>query len=247
MAKIKTITVKGIDVKIKGVDSADYFSLTDIARQREGEFPSDVIASWMRTYRTIEYLGIWEQLYNPNFNSVEFNRVKQEAVENGFIMRPKRWAETTNAIGIIPSMGKYAEIYAHKDIAFKFASWLSVEFELYIIKEFQRLKEKEQEQIAWSAKRELARINYHIHADAIKENLILPKLTSSQKSFVYADEADMLNVVMFGQTAKEWRAAHKTEAEAGDNIRDYATLQQLLVLANLESHNAAFIDDKLPQ
>jgi hypothetical protein len=230
-----------------GSNDMDYISLTDLAQKREAEYPSDVIGNWLRNYTTIEYLGLWEFLYNPNFNSLEFEGVKQRAGKNDFVMTPKRWAEKTNAIGIIPSMGKYAEIFAHKDIAFKFASWLSVELELYIIKEFQRLKEQEQTKLVWDAKRELARINYHIHTDAIKENLILPKLTQLQKNFVYADEADLLNVVMFGMTAKEWREQHKTAASKGENIRDYATLHELLVLANLESHNASFIDEKLSQ
>ncbi|MDR3293136.1 MAG: KilA-N domain-containing protein [Clostridiales bacterium] len=206
--------------------------------------PSHVIANWMRTYRAIEYLGLWEMLYNPDFNSLEYERVKTEAPENGFVMTPKRWAETTGAVGIIPSMGKYAEIYAHKDIAFKFASWLSVEFELYIVKEFQRLKAEENKHLEWSAKRELSKLNYHIHTDAIKENLILPKLTPIQKSYVYADEADLLNVALFGETAREWREKHPDEK---GNMRDYATLHQLLVLANMESHNAAFITEGLLQ
>ena len=241
----KIVSVQGIDVKYKRINEKDYISLSDIARFREGEYPSDVIRTWLRTYRTIEFLGIWEKLHNPNFNSVEFDRVKDEAPENGFVMTPKRWVETTNAIGIIQSMGKYADILAHKDIAFKFASWLSVEFELYMVKEFQRLKENEQAHLQWSAKRELAKVNYHIHTDAIKENIV-PTLTDKQKNFVYADEADLLNVALFGMTASEWRAKNPNR-KANENIRDYADIHQLIVLSNMESYNAIMIADKLPQ
>jgi len=233
-----TMTVKGVEISYKKINDDDFISLTDIARFRENEYPSDVIGSWMRSKNTVEFLGLWEKLYNSNFNSLEFEGVDREAGRNGFVLTPRRWIETVNAKGIVSGMGRYAETYAHRDIAFKFASWLSVEFELYIYKEFQRLKQEEQKQLEWSAKRELAKINYHIHTDAIKENLIVPSLTDRQKSFVYADEADLLNVALFGKTALEWRTEHPDEK---GNIRDFAGIRQLLVLANMESMNAELI------
>ncbi|MDR2542287.1 MAG: KilA-N domain-containing protein [Treponema sp.] len=237
--------VKGISIKHKRLNENDYISISDIARFRENEYPSDVINDWLRNRHTIEFLGIWERLHNESFNSLEFERVDKEAGRNGFIMTPKRWCETVNAIGIASGgMGRYADTLAHKDIAFKFASWLSVEFEMYMIIEFQRLKEQEQAQLQWTAKRELAKVNYHIHTDAIKANLIVPTLTQKQKSFVYADEADLLNVALFGKTAKEWR--DKNPKEKG-NIRDFATIHQLLVLANMESYNSILINDKVSQ
>ena len=236
------MSVKGIDITYKRINEDDYISLSSIARFREQEYPSDVIRNWLRTYRTIEYLGVWEQLYNPDFNSVEYNRVKDEAPENAFTMTPKRWVETTNAIGIIPSMGKHAEIFAHKDIAFKFASWLSVEFELYMIKEFQRLKIQEHAQLEWNAKRELAKLNYKIQTDAIKENIV-PTLKPHQIGFAYASEADLLNVALFGHTAAEWRKANPDKT---GNVRDHTSLHHLLVLANMESYNAKMINDGVP-
>jgi len=239
--------VKGISIKHKRLNENDYMSLSDIARYREGEYPSDVIRNWLRTYRTIEFLGIWEKLHNPDFNSVEYERIKSEAPENGFVMTPKRWAETTFAIGIVSSMGKYADILAHKDIAFKFAGWLSVEFEMYMILEYQRLKEQEQKQLQWSAKRELAKVNYHIQTNAIAEHLIVPTLTDKQKTSVYCDEADLLNVVLFGKTAKEWREENPDKNHSQENMRDFASLRQLLVLANLESYNGRMIAKKVPQ
>ena len=184
-----------------------------------------MIGNWLRNRNTIEYLGIWETLYNPDFNPLEFEGFRKEAGLNAFTMSPTKWVESTNAKGIVVKSGRYGGTYAHKDIAFKFASWISVEFELYFIKEFQRLKAEEQKQLGWSAKRELAKINYHIHTDAIKQNLIPAEVTPAQKSFIYADEADMLNVALFGMTAREWR-----EANPGlkGNIRDYATINQLI-------------------
>jgi len=199
----------------------------------------------MRTYNTISFLGTWETIYNPNFNPLEFEGFKNKSGENAFLLSPQKWIISTNAIGIVSKPGKYGGgTYAHKDIAFKFASWLSVEFELYMILEFQRLKAEEQKHIAWSAKRELAKINYHIQTDAIKENLIVPTLTDKQKSFVYADEADLLNVALFGKTAREWR---EQNPNGKGNIRDYANIHQLLVLANMESFNAALISKKISQ
>lgn len=240
MAKI---IVQDTDITILQINENDYISLTDIAK-----FKTDdtfiVVCNWMRNRNTIEYLGIWESLYNPNFKPIEFDRFRKEAGLNAFTMSPKKWIETTNAIGIISKSGRYGGTYAHKDIAFKFASWISVEFELYVAKEFQRLKEEEQKQLGWSVKRELAKLNYHIHTDAIKKNLIPKKITPQQASMIYANEADVLNVALFGVTAKEWREANP---DVKGNIRDYATINQLICLSNMEKLNAVFINDNLPQ
>ena len=238
------MSVQGIDVRYKQIGGEDYISLTDMAKKISDE-PRKIIENWMRNWSTLEYLGLWETFYNPDFNRLQFEAVSNEVKRNSFLMSPQKWIENMSAIGMISKAGRYdSGTFAHKDIAFKFASWLSVEFEFYIIKEFQRLKESEQKTLAWNAKRELARINYHIHTDAIKENLIVPALTDKQKSFVYADEADLLNVALFGKTAKEWREQNPNEK---GNIRDYATIHQLLVLANMESFNAVLISKKTPQ
>lgn len=240
MAKI---IVQDTDITILQINENDYISLTDIAK-----FKTDdtfiVVCNWMRNRNTIEYLGIWESLYNPNFKPVEFDRFRKEAGLNAFTMSPKKWIETTNAIGIISKSGRYGGTYAHKDIAFKFASWISVEFELYVAKEFQRLKEEEQKQLGWSVKRELAKLNYHIHTDAIKKNLIPKEITPQQASMIYANEADVLNVALFGVTAKEWCEANP---DVKGNIRDYATINQLICLSNMENLNTVFINDNLPQ
>lgn len=240
MAKI---IVQDTDITILQINENDYISLTDIAK-----FKTDdtfiVVCNWMRNRNTIEYLGIWESLYNPNFKPIEFDRFRKEAGLNAFTMSPKKWIETTNAIGIISKSGRYGGTYAHKDIAFKFASWISVEFELYVAKEFQRLKEEEQKQLGWSVKRELAKLNYHIHTDAIKKNLIPKEITPQQASMIYANEADVLNVALFGVTTKEWREANP---DVKGNIRDYATINQLICLSNMENLNAVFINDNLPQ
>ncbi|MCL2101288.1 MAG: KilA-N domain-containing protein [Fibromonadales bacterium] len=238
------MNVQGIEVQYKRINEHDYISLTDIARYRNSAFPSEIIQNWMRNRSTVEFLGLWERLYNSNFNYLEFEVIDKEAGRNAFVLTPKRWIESVNAIGITTKQGRYAETFAHKDIAFKFASWISVEFELYIIKEFQRLKEEEQKTLEWTAKRELAKVNYRIHTDAIKENLIIPKLTQKQISFVYANEADMLNVALFGKTAGEWKAEN---SDKKGNMRDYASIEQLLVLANLESYNAILIEQKQSQ
>ena len=198
----------------------------------------------MRVKNTLEYLGIWEKLNNPNFKGVEFDPLLAEAGSNAFTMSPTRWVETTNAIGIITKNGVGGGTYAQRDIAFKFASWVSVEFELYLIKEFQRLKEEEQKQLGWSAKRELSKINYRIHTDAIQQNLIPTEITSFQASIIYANEADVLNVALFGMTAKQWRDAHP---EMKGNIRDYASINELICLSNMENLNAVFIDQGMPQ
>lgn len=240
MAKIK---VNNTEISIVSANEADYISLTDIAKHKTDD-ASAVIANWMRNRNTIEFLGIWEQLYNPNFKPLEFEGFRKEAGLNAFTMSPLKWTNATNAIGFIVKSGRYGGTYAHKDIAFKFASWISVEFELYIVKEFQRLKEEEQKQLGWSAKRELTKLNYHIHTDAIKQNLIPRELTSVQTAIVYANEADVLNMALFGITAKQWREANPN---LKGNMRDYATINELICLANMENLNAVFIQEKMPQ
>ena len=240
MAKI---TVKDTSVTIISVNENDYISLTDIARYKSDD-PTAVIGNWLRNRNTIEYLGIWESLYNPSFKPLEFEGFKKEAGLNAFTLSPTKWISTTNAIGILSKSGRYGGTYAHKDIAFKFASWISVEFELYIIKEFQRLKTEEQQQLGWSAKRELSKINYRIHTDAIRQNLIPVEVTPAQAGVIYAEEADVLNVAMFGMTARMWR-----EQNPGlkGNIRDYASINELICLSNMENLNAVFIDQGIPQ
>ena len=240
MAKIK---VENTEITIVSVHETDYISLTDIAKHKTDD-TSAVIGNWMRNRNTIEFLGIWETLYNPNFKPLEFEGIKKEAGLNAFTMSPLKWVNATNAVGLVVKSGRYGGTFAHKDIAFKFASWISVEFELYIVKEFQRLKEEEQKQLGWSAKRELTKINYHIHTDAIKNNLMPNELTASQTSIIYANEADVLNVAMFGITARQWREANP---DLKGNIRDYASINQLICLANMENLNAVFIQEKMPQ
>lgn len=240
MAKIK---VQNTEITVVRYNEADYISLTDIAKFKSDD-PTAVIGNWMRNRNTVEYLGIWESLYNPGFNPLEFEGVRKEAGLNAFTLSPKKWIETTHAIGIMSKSGRYGGTYAHKDIAFKFASWISVEFELYIIKEFQRLKTEEQAQLGWSAKRELSKINYRIHTDAIKQNIIPAEVSPAQASIIYANEADVLNVAMFGMTAKQWR---EVNPEQKGNIRDYASINELICLSNMESLNAVFIDQGIPQ
>ena len=240
MAKI---VVKNTDVVVVSIHDTDYISLTDIARHKTDD-TSAVIGNWMRNRNTIEYLGIWEMLYNPNFKPLEFEGFKKEAGLNAFTMSPLKWINSTGAVGVVVKSGRYGGTFAHKDIAFKFASWISVEFELYIVKEFQRLKDEEQKQLGWTAKRELAKLNYHIHTDAIKRNLIPQELSAVQTSIIYANEADVLNVAMFGITAKQWR---DTNPELKGNIRDYASINELICLSNMENLNAMFINEKMPQ
>ena len=240
MAKIN---VQQTDVTILKINEDDHISLTDIAKFKSDD-PTAVIANWMRNRNTIEYLGIWETLYNPNFKPLEFEGFKTEAGLNAFTLSPQKWIDTTNAKGVISKSGRYGGTFAHKDIAFKFAAWISIEFELYFIKEFQRLKEEEQKQIGWTAKRELAKINYHIHTDAIKQNLIPAELTKEQINYVYANEADVLNMAMFGITAKQWRDAN---TDLKGNIRDYANINELICLSNMENLNAVFINENMPQ
>jgi hypothetical protein len=241
----KIIEVQNIKINVTNIDDNDYICISDFGKFKEGKSKADdVIRNWLRNRITLEFLGTWESIYNPNFNSVEFDGFRKSAGLHTFTLSVSEWCEKTNAIGIYSKRGKYGGTYAHKDIAFEFAMWISPEFKIYIVKEFQRLKEEEQKQLGWSAKRELAKINYRIHTDAIKQNLIPPELTPAQKSFVYADEADMLNVAMFGVTAKQWREANP---DLKGNIRDYATINQLICLSNMENLNAVFINDGLPQ
>ena len=241
--KNKEITVLDQEIHI---NKNDYFSLTDIAKYKNPEAPADVVKNWMRRKDTIEFIGLWERLNNPNFNMVEFDQFKNEAGHNYFTMAPKKWIDGVNAIGIISKAGKYnGGTYAHKDIALQFASWISPEINLYIIKEFQRLKADEQKQIGWTVKRELAKINYRIHTDAIKDNIIIPlEITKEQASFVYASEADVLNVALFGMTAKQWR---EQNPDKKGNRRDYAEVSQLVCLSNLENLNAYLIDNGVSQ
>ena len=263
------LVVRGTEINVQwDIKRDDFLSLTDIAKIKDSDNPRYIIQNWLRNRNTIEFLGVWETLYNPNFNRVEFgmnpiidfgvwealynpnfNRVEFDAFRsqaglNSFVMTPQKWVDATGAIGIVSKAGRYGGTYAHKEIAFEFASWISVEFKLYLVKEFERLKTEEMKQLGWDIKRNLAKINYRIHTDAIKENLIPPELSARQISLVYANEADVLNMALFGMTAKEWRDAHP---DIKDNIRDYANVSQLVCLSNLENLNAVFINEGVPQ
>lgn len=241
MAKINVLD-KEIIVFTKS--DSDFISLTDIARYKDMERTDYIIQNWMRNRTTVEFLGVWEQLYNPDFNPIEFDGFRKQAGLNSFVLTPKQWIEKTGAIGIISKSGRYGGTFAHKDIAFEFASWVSVEFKLYLIKEFQRLKDEEFKQLGWDIRRNLTKINYRIHTDAIKENLIPEELTIKQINLVYATEADVLNIALFGKTAKQWR---EENADLKGNIRDYAEISQLVCLSNLENLNAHFIQEGLTQ
>lgn len=246
MAKNKKIEVKGNVITIFKAEMDDYISLTDIARYKDAAQTDSIIQNWLRNRNTIELLGFWEQLYNPDFKPLEFEGFRKQAGLNSFVLTPKRWIETTDAIGIISKSGRYGGTFAHKDIAFEFASWVSIEFKLYIIKEFQRLKESESDRLKleWNFQRTLAKVNYHIHTDAIKENLIPDAISKQQASFIYANEADVLNMALFGKTAKQWR---NENAELKGNIRDYAAIEQLVVLSNMESTNALLLHQGMEQ
>jgi len=240
----KTINIKGTEIQIIEVLNSDYISLTDMIKSFGDE---SIITNWLRNRNTLEFIGIWEQINNPYFKPLEFEGFKKQAGLNSFWLSPKKWIEATGAIGFISKAGRYGGgTFAHKDIAFEFGSWLSPEFKLYLIKEFQRLKEDENIRLNlnWNLQRTLAKINYHIHTDAIKENLIPNELSRKQVSFIYADEADILNMALFGMTAAEWRNANP---DSEGNIRDYSTLEQLVVLTNLESLNAVLISQMLTQ
>jgi hypothetical protein len=240
----KNIEVKGTSVRILAKEESDYISLTDIANYKEPGRADHIIQNWMRNRNTVEFLGIWEQLNNSNFKPLEFEGFRRKAGLNSFVLTPKQWIIETNAIGIVSKQGRCGGTYAHKDIAFEFASWISVEFKLYLIKEFQRLKDEELKQLGWDIRRNLAKINYRIHTDAIKENLVPPELSASQTNLVYASEADVLNMALFGKTAKDWR--DKNPGRKG-NIRDEADVSQLVCLSNLENLNALFIRENMPQ
>ena len=223
------------------INDEDYISITDMLKSKDGDF---FVSDWLRNRNTIEFLGIWEEIHNPNFNYGEFAIIKSQAGLNSYKISVKEWTEKTNAIGIISKAGRYGGTYAHKDIAFEFGMWISPKFKLLLIKEFERLKAEEQKQIGWNAKRELSKINYRIHTDAIKNNLVPKELTKNQINFVYAEEADVLNMALFGMTAKEWR--EKNPNKKG-NIRDYANINELICLANLENTNSIFINEGMRQ
>ena len=248
MSKIikDTIHANGIDIGIYTSDfENEYISLTDIARYKSDD-PTAVIQNWLRGRDVLEFLGLWEQLHNPNFKPLEFEGFKMQAGANAFTMSPKKWIESTNAIGIVSKSGRYGGTFAHSDIAFEFASWISPEFKLYIIKDYKRLKSKENSRLSlnWNLNRELSKLNYRVHTDAIKANLIPPELTSKQIAYTYASEADLLNTVLLEMTAKEW---HDKNPDKNGNIRDYASISQLLVLSNMESYNAILIKQAKPQ
>ena len=238
---MKELSVLDTRISYFNIDNEDYISLTDMLKSKDGEF---FISDWLRNRNTIEFLGIWEELHNPNFNYGEFAIIKSQAGLNSYKLSVKEWTEKTNAIGIISKAGRYGGTYAHKDIAFEFGMWISPKFKLLLIKEFERLKSQERNQLKWDAKRELSKINYRIHTSAIKHNLIPTELTKAQINYVYAEEADVLNMALFGITAKQWREDH---SNLDGNIRDYASINELICLANLENLNSVFINDGFSQ
>ena len=240
MAKIN---VQESEITILNMDGNDYISLTDIAKHKSDD-PFIVVNNWMRNRNTIEYLGMWETIFNPNFKPIEFDRFRKESGLNAFTLSPQKWVTSTDAIGIVTRSGRYGGTFAHKDIAFKFASWISVEFELYMVKEFQRLKEQEQSKFGWTARRELAKINYHIHTSAVGRHLFPHKVTPDQMRYVYASEADLLNVAMFGMTARQWR---EENPDLEGNIRDYASVNELICLSNMENINSVLISEGISQ
>ena len=239
--KKQIIHIDNSEISILSQGTEDYISLTDMAHSQMQEH---IIFRWMSLKSTIEYIGEWESLYNPNFNYTEFGTIRNASGSNNFVLSVKTWIEKTNAIGIAAKAGRYGGTYAHKDIAYHFGMWISPRFQLLLVKEYQRLQEEKQKLLGWTAKRELSKINYHIHTDAIKQNLIPQELTPQQISRVYANEADVLNVALFGMTAKQWRDANP---ELKGNIRDYATINELICLSNMENLNAVFINEKMPQ
>ena len=236
-----TVNVHGAEISILSINDKDYISLTDMLKAKDGDF---FISDWLRNRNTVEFLGIWEQIHNPNFNYGEFAIIRSNAGLNSYKISVKEWTEKTNAIGIFAKAGRYGGTYAYKDIAFEFGMWISPEFKIYLIKEFERLKEQERVQLGWNAKRELSKINYRIHTDAIKENLVPKELTTQQISVVYASEADVLNMALFGKTAKQWR---EENPDKKGNIRDYASINELICLSNMENINAVLIQDGVIQ
>jgi hypothetical protein len=243
MIYLDKINVNNNEIGYYKNDEKDYISLTDMARQKDGR-KEIIIQNWLRNRMTIEFLGLWEKINNPNFKDIEFDVFRGQAGLNSFILTPSKWIESTNAIGIVSKSGRYGGTYAHKDIAFEFASWLSPEFKLYLIKEFDRLKTEEQKQLGWDIKRNLAKVNYRIHTDAISKNLIPEKLNKYQTSVIYASEADVLNMALFGMTAKAWRDKNP---DKDGNIRDYAGINELVCLANLENTNSIYINEGMTQ
>ncbi|MEL7656146.1 MAG: KilA-N domain-containing protein [Bacillota bacterium] len=237
---VNYLSVNGAKITVATMDEKDYISLTDMLKAKDGDF---FISDWLRNRNTIEFLGIWEQIHNPNFNYGEFAIIRSQAGLNSYKISVKEWVAKTNAVGLKATAGRYGGTYAYKDIAFEFGMWISPEFKIYLIKEFERMKAGEQRQLGWDIKRNLAKINYRIHTDAIKENLIPPELTPQQVNQIYASEADVLNVALFGMTAKQWRDSNP---ELKGNIRDYANVSQLVCLSNMENLNAVFIADGMP-
>ena len=238
---MEKLTILGTDVSVITIDDKDYISLTDMLKAKDGDF---FISDWLRNRNTVEFLGIWEQIHNPDFNYGEFATIRSFAGLNSYKISVKEWVEKTNAIGLRAKAGRYGGTYAYKDIAFEFGMWISPEFKLYLIKEFERLKAEEQAKIGWSAKRELSKFNYRIHTDAIKAHLLPKELSPAEIAITYASEADVLNMALFGKTAQQWRKENK---EKTGNIRDYATINELICLSNMENINAVLIEDKVPQ
>lgn len=238
---MKKLIVDDTAINVLKIEDKDYISLTDMIKAKDGDF---FISDWLRNRNTVEFLGIWEQIHNPDFNYGEFAIIRSQAGLNSYKLSVKEWVSKTSAIGLRASAGRYGGTYAYKDIAFEFGMWISPQFKIYLIKEFERLKEEEQQRLGWDIKRNLAKINYRVHTDAIKENLIPPQLTAGQKNSIYASEADVLNMALFGMTAKEWRDKN---TDLKGNIRDYADVSQLVCLSNMESLNAVFINDGIPQ
>jgi hypothetical protein len=235
------INVRGTEITIINLENEDYISITDMIKAKDGDF---FISDWLRNRNTVEFLGIWEKIYNPDFNYGEYATIRNKAGLNNYKISVKEWVQKTNAIGLRSTPGRYGGTYAHKDIAFEFGMWISAEFKIYLIKEFQRLKKEEQKNLGWNIKRTIAKINYRIHTEAIKENLIPKELNKNQIKEVYSNEADILNMALFGKTAKEWRIENK---EKEGNMRDYANIFQLICLSNLENLNALFIGEGISQ
>ncbi len=243
--KINSLSVPGAVISVYSMNQQDYISLTDIAKYRNHEAPADIVKNWLRSRSTIEFLGLWEKLNNPDFKVVEFDHFRLEAGSNYFVLSPKKWIESTDAIGLTSKSGRYGGTFGHQDIAFEFASWISAELKLYILKEFQRLKQEEiqQKRLEWSISRTIAKVNYAIHTDAVKVHLIPDDISHSKKKFIYADEADLINFALWGKTAQDWRNENPNHI---GNMRDNATLEQLVVLSNLESYNSELIKQKIP-